>query len=37
MKDMGQYLIGIYFHHQEMLFSYLEWLFSQLNYISVFV
>jgi len=31
MKDTGQYLIGISFHHQEMPFSYLEWLFSQLH------
>jgi len=31
MKDAGQYLIGIFLLHQEMPFSYLEWLFSQLH------
>ena len=31
MKDTGQYPIGIFLHHQEMPFSYLEWLFSQLH------
>jgi len=31
MKDTGQYPIGIFLHHQEMPFSHLEWLFSQLH------
>ena len=31
MKDTGQYPIGIFLHHQEMPFSYLEWLLSQLH------
>jgi len=31
MKDTRQYPIGIFLHHQEMPFSYLEWLFSQLH------
>jgi len=30
MKDTGQYP-GIFLHHLEMSFSYLEWLFSQLD------
>jgi len=31
MKDAGQYPIGIFLHHQEIPFSYPEWLFSQLH------
>jgi len=31
MKDTEQYPIGIFLHHQEMFFSYLERLFSQLH------
>jgi len=31
MKDTGQYPIGIFLHHQEMPFSYVEWLLSQLH------
>ena len=31
MKDTGQYPFGIFLHHQEIPFSYLEWLFSQLH------